>query len=105
MVEALQVHLMTHSGIEPIPIKYNSYILHLIEGFAKARKTIRETEGACQETKQSLERNLEQFRAMADEWFERESQYRAEVKRLEVLLVSCECFGLIYSLTQHSRAT
>ncbi len=90
MVEALQVLLMTHGALEPIPIQYNSYVLHLVEGFAVAQENIRKAEAAYREAKQSLEHNLEQFRLVADDWLERESQYRAEVKRLEVLLVSRE---------------
>ncbi|KAI0425209.1 hypothetical protein F5Y09DRAFT_352597 [Xylaria sp. FL1042] len=94
MVEALQVLLMTHGVLEPIPIQYNSYILHLVEGFAVAQGNIRKAEAAYQEARRSLEQNLEQFRLVADEWLERESQYRAEVKRLEVLLSKCSRSGL-----------
>ncbi|KAI0450189.1 hypothetical protein F5B21DRAFT_444517 [Xylaria acuta] len=94
MVEALQVSLMTRGVLEPIPIEYNSYILHLIEGFARARAKIHRAEGAYQGLKQSLEQNLEQFRLAADGWLERESQYRAEVKRLEVLLSKSSRDGL-----------
>jgi hypothetical protein len=91
MVEALQVLLMTRGGQEPIPLEYNSHVVHLVEGFANAREKIRKLEMASQEAKQTLEQNLEQFRLVADDWLERESQYRAEVKRLEVLLVSYKC--------------
>ncbi|KAI1126820.1 hypothetical protein F5Y10DRAFT_293387 [Nemania abortiva] len=94
MVESLQVLLMTRGVLEPIPIEYNSYVLHLVEGFAKARANIRRVEGACQEARQSLEHNLEEFRQVADDWAERESQYRAEVKRLEVLLSRSSRGGL-----------
>lgn len=90
MVEALQVRLMTRGLVEPIPVEYNSYVIHLVEGFAGAQEKIRNMEAACEEMKLSLERNFEQFRLVADEWFEKETQYRAEVKRLEVLLVSSE---------------
>ncbi|KAI0491265.1 hypothetical protein F4859DRAFT_41193 [Xylaria cf. heliscus] len=94
MVEALQVSLMTCGVLEPIPIEYNSYILHLIEGFAKARADIRKAEVADQELKQSLEQNLEQFRLATDGWLQKESQYLAEVKRLEVLLSKSSPDGL-----------
>ncbi|KAI1420493.1 hypothetical protein F5Y12DRAFT_113763 [Xylaria sp. FL1777] len=94
MVEALQVLLMTRSVLEPIPIQYNSYVLHLVEGFATAQENIRRAEAAHREAKQSLEHNLEQFRLATDDWLERESQYRAEVKRLEVLLSKCSRGGL-----------
>ncbi|KAI0515339.1 hypothetical protein F5B22DRAFT_656033 [Xylaria bambusicola] len=94
MVEALQV-LLLHQGLfEPIPIRYNSYVLHLIEGYAKSQGRIRSVEAAHQETKQSLEQNIEQLRHAANYWLERESQYRAEVKRLEVLLSKCSKNGL-----------
>ncbi|KAI0415413.1 hypothetical protein F5X98DRAFT_376846 [Xylaria grammica] len=94
MVEALQVLLMAHGVLHPIPIQYNSYVLHLVEGFASAQESIRRAEAAYQEVKQSLEHNLEQFRLVADDWLERESQYRAEVKRLEVLLSKTSQSGL-----------
>ncbi|KAK5627254.1 hypothetical protein RRF57_002969 [Xylaria bambusicola] len=94
MVEALQVLLLHQGLLEPIPIQYNSYVLHLIEGYAKSQDRIRSVEAAHQETKQSLEQNVEQLRHAANYWLERESQYRAEVKRLEVLLSKCSKDGL-----------
>ncbi|KAI1288658.1 hypothetical protein F5Y03DRAFT_379581 [Xylaria venustula] len=94
MVEALQVQIMTHGVLEPIPVHYNAYVLHLVEGFAQAQENIVKRETACQEAKESLEHHLEQFRLVADEWSVRESQYKAEVKRLEVLLSKCSRNGL-----------
>ncbi|TGJ84313.1 hypothetical protein E0Z10_g4437 [Xylaria hypoxylon] len=94
MVEALQVLLMTHGVLHPIPIQYNSYVLHLVEGFAAAQESIRKAKAAYQEVKQSLENNLEQFRLVTNDWLERESQYRAEVKRLEVILSKSSQSGL-----------
>ncbi|KAI0969846.1 hypothetical protein F4678DRAFT_463178 [Xylaria arbuscula] len=94
MVEALQVQIMTHGVLEPIPVHYNSYILHLVEGFARAQENVSKTETAYQEAKESLEHNLEEFRLVADDWLVRESQYKAEVKRLEVLLSKCSRNGL-----------
>ncbi|KAI0552477.1 hypothetical protein F4679DRAFT_592042 [Xylaria curta] len=94
MVEALQVLLMTRGVLEPIPIEYNSYILHLIEGFGKARADTRRAEAAHQELKKSLEQNLEQFRLVAEDWRVREAQYLAEIKKLEVLLSKSSQDGL-----------
>ncbi|KAF2971217.1 hypothetical protein GQX73_g2316 [Xylaria multiplex] len=94
MVEALQVLLMENGVLHPIPIQYNSYVLHLVEGFAAAQENIRKAETAYRELKQSLEHNFEQFCLVADDWLERESQYRAEVKRLEVLLSKSSKSGL-----------
>ncbi|KAL7625607.1 hypothetical protein AAE478_004827 [Parahypoxylon ruwenzoriense] len=94
MVEALQVAIMTQGVLKPIPVEYNSYILHLIEGFADSQENIRIVNTACAEAKQSLEQHLEHFKSVADEWLERENQYKIEIKRLEVLLSRTSRDGL-----------
>ncbi|KAI8958523.1 hypothetical protein F5Y11DRAFT_362510 [Daldinia sp. FL1419] len=94
MVESLQVILMTQGTLQSIPIEYNSYVLHLIEGFANSQEQIQTTDAAYIETRQSLEHHLEHFKSVADEWLERESQYKAEIKRLEVLLSKTSNDGL-----------
>ncbi|KAI1086891.1 hypothetical protein F5B19DRAFT_497915 [Rostrohypoxylon terebratum] len=101
MVECLQVAIMayvsytrTRGTTQPIPIEYNSYILHLIEGFADAQERIRKVDVSRNEAKRSLELHLEHFKAVADEWLERERQYKTEIKRLEVLLSRTSRDGL-----------
>ncbi|KAI0095703.1 hypothetical protein F4776DRAFT_652086 [Hypoxylon sp. NC0597] len=94
MVEALQVRIMTQGSLLPIPIEYNSYILHLIDGFAKAQERIRMLDDACAEAKYALDYHRNHFQSIADEWIERESQYKAEIKRLEVLLSRTSSDGL-----------
>ncbi|CAJ2507988.1 Uu.00g091740.m01.CDS01 [Anthostomella pinea] len=94
MVEVLQVNIMTQGILEPIPVQYNTYVLHLIEGFADSQDKIRTADAACAEAKQSLEQILEQCRLVADDWMEREKQYKAEIKRLEVLLSRTSQDGL-----------
>lgn len=94
MVETLQVVMMTHGILKPIPIEYNSYVLHLIEGFANSQERIQVAEAARTEAKHSLEHHLEHFQSMADEWLEREGQYKSEIKRLEVLLSRTSRDGL-----------
>ncbi|KAI2464000.1 hypothetical protein F4781DRAFT_436868 [Annulohypoxylon bovei var. microspora] len=94
MVETLQVALMTRDLMEPLPIEYNAYILHLIEGFADAQEQIGKIDTARTEAKHSLEHHLEHFKTMADEWLERENQYKKEIKRLEVLLSRTSRDGL-----------
>lgn len=101
MVEALQVQLMTHGVFHPLPVEFNAHVLHLLEGFAATRKSIRESQASCQEAAQLIKQNLEQFRRVADDWVERESRYQAELKRLEFLLVSSECFKLVNFLAHH----
>lgn len=94
MVEALQVEIMTNGVLHPIHVKFNSYILHLVEGFVNSQDRVRAVENQNAQVKLSLEQNLEHFKSVADEWLERESQYKAEVKRLEVLLSRASRDGL-----------
>ncbi|KAI1771782.1 hypothetical protein F4818DRAFT_444778 [Hypoxylon cercidicola] len=94
MVEALQVELMTHGVLQPVPVRFNSYILHLIEGFANVQERVQAVHAARTEAEQSLEKHLEHFKSVADEWLEREAQYKAEIKRLEVLLSRASSDGL-----------
>ncbi|KAI1430990.1 hypothetical protein GGR50DRAFT_129701 [Xylaria sp. CBS 124048] len=86
MVEAIQVQLMTRS-LEPLPVGLNSYVLHLVEGFAKAKKTISKVEKANEELRELLYQKHKQ-------WLERESQFQAEVKRLEVIMSKTSRDGL-----------
>ncbi|KAI0016746.1 hypothetical protein F4780DRAFT_797507 [Xylariomycetidae sp. FL0641] len=85
MVEALQAGLLGGAGgvLAPLPVEYNAHVLHLIEGYAAARARVRAAEAAGREAREALELNFEHFRAVADEWVEREGQYKAEIKRLE----------------------
>ncbi|KAI5919091.1 hypothetical protein F4810DRAFT_520079 [Camillea tinctor] len=94
MVEALQVAIMSGGILSPIPVEYNTYVLHLIEGFANSHEKIRAIDRAYTGVKQSLEQNLEEFKSLVDDWLTREKQYKAEIKRLEVLLSRTSREGL-----------
>lgn len=94
MVEALQVIMMTKGVLSPIPVEYNSYVLHLIEGFHDIQEKLQAANVACDEAKKARSQTSDDFRIVADEWERREAQYKAEVKRLEVLLARTSRDGL-----------
>ncbi|KAI1073675.1 hypothetical protein F5B20DRAFT_496550 [Whalleya microplaca] len=94
MIETLQVFIMTRGTLQSLPIAYNGYVQHLIEAFAGSQRKIRAADAAYAEAKQSLEKHVEHFKSVADEWLEREGQYKAEIKRLEVLLSKTSHSGL-----------
>ncbi len=86
-VETLQVAMMSaDSPLAPIPVQYNSYVFHLIEGVRNQQQKVDEAEARILETGAAHERDLLQFSAMSEEWIERERQYKAEILRLEKLL-------------------
>lgn len=94
MVEALQVIMMTKGSSNPIPVEYNSYVLHLIEGFNDIQERMQTANLACKEAKMARSQISDDFRTVAEEWERREAQYKAEVKRLEVLLARTSRDGL-----------
>lgn len=94
MLEALQVAIMTNGAMEPIPVPYNTYVLHLIESFSNHREQLAAADAACEEIRGAHSQSLEDFRIVADEWSRRETQYKAEIKRLEVLLARNSQQGL-----------
>lgn len=81
----------SHSRLKRTPAltchicRYNSYVFSLIEGFAKASRQVEILEEEVAELKSLREKELEQFRGISEEWIQRENDYRAEVKRLELI--------------------
>jgi len=82
MAETLLCEIMKAGPVKPIPVRLNSYVLHLIEGIRNLQ-TEKEKNG---EANTARERDLEQFKDMSNEWIAREHLYKAEIRRLEKLL-------------------
>lgn len=58
----------------------------LIEGFARATRQLRDRDERLAELRDLREKELEQFRGLSEEWMQREEGYKAEIKRLELVL-------------------
>ncbi|KAK4228245.1 hypothetical protein QBC38DRAFT_362260 [Podospora fimiseda] len=87
MVETLRaVMIRKHDALESIPIVYNSYVMSLIEGFAHINQRLESCQAELDELKRARSMELEQFRAISEEWMDREGAYKAEIKRLELVL-------------------
>lgn len=94
IIEALQVIMMTKEALDPIPIEYNAYILRLLESFRDAKDNIEAINAARKEAQESRDRLEQDFKTVTNEWARRETQYKAEVKRLEVILARTSRDGL-----------
>ncbi|KAH9910065.1 hypothetical protein F4778DRAFT_789372 [Xylariomycetidae sp. FL2044] len=94
MCEALQSAMMTRGVLEPLPVEYNAYVLHIVEAYVRARDRVAAAESSHAEAQESLQRRDEQLRTLADDWLARETRYKAEIKRLEVLLARTSSDGL-----------
>jgi hypothetical protein len=91
MIETLQVAMMTKKdALQPLPIRFNSHILALAEGYSKMRRELAQQTQKVAEVQNLRERELEEFRAISDEWLTREKGYQAEIKRLELELADTE---------------
>lgn len=94
MIEALQVVMMTNGPLAPIPVEYNAYILHLIEGFNGIQQKLGVSNSACDEVRSTHDKLSVDFEAVTDEWARREARYKTEIRRLEVLLARTSYDGL-----------
>lgn len=94
MVESLQVNLMTRGALSPIPVEYNSYVLHLIEAFQGMQAKIDAADSARDDEVRHRARVEQDLADVAEEWEKREAEYNAEVKRLEVIIARTSRDGL-----------
>ncbi|KAK7738436.1 hypothetical protein SLS62_011391 [Diatrype stigma] len=94
VVEGVQAGLIKRGALEPIPIQHNACVMTIIEAYGKKNQTIRALESKITEAKAAHERTREHTRELADEWLGREKQYKAEIKRLELLLASTSQEGV-----------
>ncbi|EFQ26161.1 hypothetical protein CGRA01v4_14643 [Colletotrichum graminicola] len=86
MVDALHYIMMTKPVLDPVPREYNSYILHLLEGYWSVQEQLKKTKQALAEELETKQRSLEEFTKMSDEWQEKEADFRSEIKRMELVL-------------------
>ncbi|KAK0670867.1 hypothetical protein QBC41DRAFT_387714 [Cercophora samala] len=69
-----------------LPVEYNSHVLVLLEGFGHLVEQLNKTQEELAELKNLREKEVEQFRGISEEWIQRENGYKAEIKRLELVL-------------------
>ncbi|KAH8602427.1 hypothetical protein B0O99DRAFT_680548 [Bisporella sp. PMI_857] len=86
MVEMLKVAMMTQSSMEPLPIHYNSCILHILEAYYDQKIQIQANEDIVEGLKESHTKDIKEFEDIAGRWEAKEKDYQAEVRRLEILL-------------------
>ncbi|EQB45127.1 hypothetical protein CGLO_16040 [Colletotrichum gloeosporioides Cg-14] len=86
MINTLHHVMMTKPVLDPVPIENNSCILRLLEGYRELQEQLRVTEKAWAEEKETKERSLEEFAKVSSEWEKKETDFRAEIKRMELIL-------------------
>lgn len=94
MAEALRVAMMTKSVVEPLPVEYYSHIMHLIEGYSLVKEKTKAVERELVETKALRREEYDEYRSRQEDWMIREARYKAEVKRLELVIHQTSDTGL-----------
>ncbi|OWP04021.1 ureidoglycolate hydrolase [Marssonina coronariae] len=90
MAEMLKVVMMNQSSFSPVPVEYNSTILHVLEAYEELRLQLRRREEAIEELKQSHLKDIEDFETLATQWEYKEKDYKSEMKKLEIMLSRTE---------------
>ncbi|CAG8959156.1 hypothetical protein HYFRA_00013020 [Hymenoscyphus fraxineus] len=90
MAETLKVIMMTRSNLEPVPVEYNYCILHVLEAYQDLTVQVNAKQEIIDELKKSHTKDIKEFEVLATQWEKKEQDYKAELKKLEVLLSKTE---------------
>ncbi|EEY23217.1 conserved hypothetical protein [Verticillium alfalfae VaMs.102] len=85
-VDILYTLMMTKSVSTPLPVEFDPHIRHLLEGFSGLQTSLHETQQLLAEETETKRRSLDEFTTMSIDWGKKESDYKAEIRRLELLL-------------------
>ncbi|APA10661.1 hypothetical protein sscle_06g054310 [Sclerotinia sclerotiorum 1980 UF-70] len=90
MAETLKVVMMTRNLMEPVPVEYNTCILHVLEAFNDLEEELARKNGEIEEIKARHTKDIREFDVMAEQWKAKEKDYQKEMKNLEILLSKTE---------------
>ncbi len=90
MAEMLKVVMMNQSSVTPVPVEYNSCILHVLEAYQEQRLELRNRDNTIGELKETHSKDIRDFEMLASQWELKEHGYKTEMKKLEVLLSQTE---------------
>lgn len=86
MVEALRVAMMTQPAHEALDPTYNGCILHLIEDYSHLQVTLSGMKQQLIQAREDLQRENHDVANLTADWAVQEARYKAEVKRLELII-------------------
>ena len=77
---------MNQNNLDSIPIQYNSTVLHVLEAYHDLRIQLNAKGDTIELLKESHTKDIKDFEELATQWQQKESDYKSELKKLEVLL-------------------
>ncbi|KAI9902921.1 hypothetical protein N3K66_002273 [Trichothecium roseum] len=87
IVEDLLSIIMGGLTIEPLTVQHTSMVAKLIEGYGQLKRELVGAELRASEASQHLQQQKHDFDILAGRWVKQQDTYKAEIKRLEVLLL------------------
>ncbi|VUC34100.1 unnamed protein product [Clonostachys rosea] len=85
---------MSKPALEPLAPEYGSSILHLIEAYAAAKKEASKAQNELSQAAERRQKENEDFETLVTEWTIHEARYKAEIKRLEIIIHRTSGSGL-----------
>ncbi|CAD6456634.1 07dfcb61-dfbb-4004-bee6-acf7b4e9139d [Sclerotinia trifoliorum] len=90
MAETLKVVMMTRNLMEPVPVEYNTCIVHVLEAYNDLEEELARKDGEIDDIKARHTKDIREFDVMAEQWKAKEKDYQKEMKNLEILLSKTE---------------
>lgn len=86
MADVLRTTIMVSSTPPTLGPQYTSYVLHLIEGYSKVRTKLFKKEKEVVQLEATRQEDKERSKALVSDWAAQEARYKAEIKRLELII-------------------
>lgn len=88
MAETLKVAMMTQDSFDPLHVRFNSCILHVLEAYHHQREVLIVRDREIRDQRQSHENDIKDFKQQRLQWIEKEEEYKNDMKKLEVMLAT-----------------
>ncbi|KAL7794982.1 hypothetical protein V8C37DRAFT_414963 [Trichoderma ceciliae] len=86
MADMLRTTIMISPTPPILDPQYTSYVLHLIEGYSKIRNALSAQQKAATQLEAQRQEDKERSKALVAGWSAQELRYKAEIKRLELII-------------------
>ncbi|TFA99852.1 hypothetical protein CCMA1212_007998 [Trichoderma ghanense] len=86
MADILRTTIMVAPTPPTLGPQYTSHVLHVIEGYSKLRTQLAKKERDVARLEAARQEDKERSKAQVAEWAAQEARYRAEIKRLELII-------------------
>jgi hypothetical protein len=86
MADMLRTTIMISPTPPILDPQYTSYVLHLIEGYSKLRNKLSTKEREVAQLEAQQQEDKENSKALVADWSAQEARYKAEIKRLKLII-------------------